>query len=286
MAEYIAQMRDPVEAARHAAARKLGKYADPAATDALCQALKDKSWHVRRAAAVALGRIGDARAVPALAEALTDRTRGVRRKSVAALARVGGEQVVEPLCRALLDKSPMVRQDAGDALVRLGGPAVVLLCRYGNDAMWPGCGYAVGVLRELVRQKLREAQFFILADARLKTGDKYACLRTLHAHTPTTIFSLGRTPQSEIRRFCEAAMQAEQEVTRESARAILEYMSLARPSERDPASEKEILLRAAQGAVSRDGADILLRASDAGGEASAPSLLERLKRLFQRDGTG
>jgi HEAT repeat protein len=283
MAEYLAHLSDPVEAARHAAARKLGRVADPSATDALCQALQDKSWHVRRAAAVALGRIGDARAVPALAEALTDRTRGVRRRSVAALAHIGGEQVVEPLCRALQDKSPLVRQDAGDALVRVGGHAVVLLCRYANDAGWPGYGYAVGVLRELTRQKLREAQFFILADARLKTGDKYACLRTLHTHTPTTIFSLGRTPQAEIRRLCETAMQAEQEIARESARAILEYMSLARPSERDPASERGMLLRAAQGAASTDGADILLRASDAGGETDSPSLLDRLKRLFQRD---
>src|SRR2546428_6758813 len=66
LADWLEALADPEDATREEAAQALIKLADPAATDALIEALQDDYWSVRMHASHALARIGGARVVEAL----------------------------------------------------------------------------------------------------------------------------------------------------------------------------------------------------------------------------
>src|SRR5256885_11842867 len=58
LADWLEALADPDDATREEAAQALIKLADPAATDALIEALQDDYWSVRMHASHALARIG------------------------------------------------------------------------------------------------------------------------------------------------------------------------------------------------------------------------------------
>src|SRR2546422_10818136 len=63
LADWLEALADPDDATREEAAQALIKLADPAATDALIEALQDDYWSVRMHASHALARIGGPRGV-------------------------------------------------------------------------------------------------------------------------------------------------------------------------------------------------------------------------------
>jgi HEAT repeats len=102
---------------RGLAASALGRLKEPAAGDALVDALTDRDGRVRRRAVRALGEARGQQAVaPLAALLLEERTRGVRRVAAHTLSRIGGDaamQILEPL---QFDLDPQVRRIATFAL--------------------------------------------------------------------------------------------------------------------------------------------------------------------------
>lgn len=140
---------------RHLAASALGELGDPAALNALLDALagpdtegvrwraaeglallgelaapglvvlaEDSDPDIRWKAIVALGDIGDPRAAPVLCERLADPDRFVRGRAVSALARLG-RQCLPFMLDALANPDPRIRQGAAEVLGLLGDTAAV-----------------------------------------------------------------------------------------------------------------------------------------------------------------
>jgi HEAT repeat protein len=87
----------------------------------------------RALAAFALGDMGSARATDALVEALADRSADVRGAAARSLGRLGAVSAVEPLVLALVARR-VARPVASQALAVVGAPAVPALRRLCADA--------------------------------------------------------------------------------------------------------------------------------------------------------
>jgi hypothetical protein len=144
----------------------------------------------------------------------------------------------------------------------------------------------------MVERKTPEVQLQVLANPEIPVTERIGYLETLlGCYTePFSLFTFGRRRQhlSSVRHFCEYVLHPDNAADRpaqEGARAALDYLSLGRPSQRDPSTGTDILLRPAQGSVTRGGADTLLRASEreAGDAPVRETLLIRLKRWFGMD---
>src|SRR5437867_12824729 len=89
LAGWLGALADPDDATREEAAQALIKLADPAATDALIEALQDDYWSVRVHASHALARIGGSRVVEALIPMLGDSIKECRDGAVDDFAAIG-----------------------------------------------------------------------------------------------------------------------------------------------------------------------------------------------------
>jgi HEAT repeat protein len=149
---------------RAVAAHALGVIADPRATEALIQLLRDERYYVRDEAAFALGQMGTGaidqiiemsnsgtpstreaaiqalghfnspRAVSRLQEACADHTPAVRLAAVSALGQTGSELAVPLLMTMLRDESNPLRAQAAAALGKLGEPALKSLLECLRDS--------------------------------------------------------------------------------------------------------------------------------------------------------
>jgi HEAT repeat protein len=114
--------RDP--AVQYEAVEALGNIGDPAATDALMDALTgDQYSGIRWKAAEALGKIG-APAVPPLIGALRNPDEDIRWKAAVVLGEIGDARAVGPLVVLLGDEDRFVRSRAAYALGEIGPPAI------------------------------------------------------------------------------------------------------------------------------------------------------------------
>ena len=115
--------RDP--AVQYEAVEALGNIGDPAATDALMDALTgDQYSGIRWKAAEALGKIG-APAVLPLIQALKNPDEDIRWKAAIVLGEIGDARAVGPLIDLLGDEDRFVRSRAAYALGLIGPPAVI-----------------------------------------------------------------------------------------------------------------------------------------------------------------
>ncbi|HZO87596.1 MAG TPA: HEAT repeat domain-containing protein [Chthonomonadaceae bacterium] len=247
--------------ARREAATKLGKRGGREAVEALCQALQDGSWHVRRNAAQALGRLGDTAVLEPLCQALQDKSQGVRRAAATALGALQDARAVEPLLSALRDKKALVRNSACEALIRIGLPAVAPLCQALAEDREPVRKHARTALQQILEQNHKQTLSALLGDARLTPQQRWIGLDALCGYRGGRFLG----PYfADTRRFCERVARSEDfaEPARTGAHEVLNYLTLARPSQRDLSAEKDSLLRAAHGTEATGGADILLRASN------------------------
>jgi len=110
---------------RTPAAKALGKIGDPAAVDALLDALKDDFSVLRKESAEALGLIGDPRAVNGLIPLLRDEEEDVRYQAAWALGELKDPTAVPHLIEALEDSNEQVRYDAAEALGKIQDPRSV-----------------------------------------------------------------------------------------------------------------------------------------------------------------
>lgn len=274
----------PDAAMRRKAAKHLGNPDCRDAVGSLCLALNDSSWRVRRAAAQSLGRIGDTDALPSLCLALKDPSKGVRRKVIAAIGEIGSDQgtaipdvydqSAEALCACLNDKSPDICSDASLSLVRIGIPAIPQVCRLPVDANSAEGGYALLTLKQIVGTHREPALWALVAESRLSPAQRWKALNSLRGFDGGRFF---RAYFTDTRRFCERLRTSSHNAgVREGARTVLDYMTLARPSQENHASQQQVLLRAAHGADAAS-ADNLLRASDA-----APDMIVKTTTPFGR----
>jgi HEAT repeat protein len=173
-------LREDIDAGvRYQAALTLAKFADPATTNdllnalreddlwvrvavtdalirigqpsvtGLIEALRDENHAVRRAAAKALGKIGAGVAAKSLQGALLDVDTDVRRFAAEALGRIGDEGSINVLAEALRDEHERVRQAAAGALVKIGEPSIPVLLEATNDPDTSVTITAVFSLKEL-----------------------------------------------------------------------------------------------------------------------------------------
>src|SRR2546428_3342929 len=100
LADWLEALADPEDATREEAAQALIKLADPAATDALIEALQDDYWSVRMHASHALARIGGSRGGEAPRPLLGGRTKkwpdGAAGDFPATCAAAGGRRAAGP----------------------------------------------------------------------------------------------------------------------------------------------------------------------------------------------
>ncbi len=287
IARQIAALTSEEMVQRREAALKLGTPGNRAAVGPLCAALDDASWFVRRNAARARGRHGKGEAVGPLCKALKDKSGGVRREAVIALGKIGEERAIAPLCQALKDKKRSVRESAIEALVCAGPLAVVPLCRIldRNTASTALFLHGERALRQLLRQGTTEALYAVLKDVRLSMAERLNFLEMLRDYAQRMRWFTSAARRTDARRFCESVVRAGTDAAaRESAQALLDYITLVRAGERDRTTEKDSLLRGAQSGIPVGGTDSLLRASGLGSmaadAASAPPGF--LRRLFRR----
>jgi hypothetical protein len=124
--------RDP--AVQYEAVEALGTIGDPAATDALMDALTgDQYSGIRWKAAEALGKIG-VPAVPRLIGALKNPDEDIRWKAAVVLGEIRDARAVGPLVDLLGDEDRFVRSRAAYALGVIGPPAISNL----RDALMEG----------------------------------------------------------------------------------------------------------------------------------------------------
>src|SRR5438094_9371748 len=114
LADGLGAVADPDDATREEAAQALIKLADPAATDALIEALQDDYWSVRMHASHALARIGGSRVVEALIPMLGDSIKECRDGAVDDFAAIGAA-AGERLAAALRDQRGGVPEGADTA---------------------------------------------------------------------------------------------------------------------------------------------------------------------------
>lgn len=126
-------LRDGGPAMRWIAMNVLGLLRDPAASEALGEALlRDPDPRLREAAAVALGRLANPLDIPRLCAALQDPEAAVRARVVEALGNRPVPAAAEALAPVLKDPVPRVRLNAIKALARLGPAGRRVLERTGE----------------------------------------------------------------------------------------------------------------------------------------------------------
>lgn len=110
---------------RAAAARALGRIADPAAVERLCESAADPVSAVRIASLEALGLIGDRRAARAAAAALSDPGTDVVRAAIEACGRMNAVEAAPAIREAMgaEGRAPILRQAALEVLEVLAPPA-------------------------------------------------------------------------------------------------------------------------------------------------------------------
>jgi HEAT repeat protein len=106
-----------------AAARGLGRLADPRAVDALERALGDERRGVRDIAATALAQRGGAQATQALVRVLKDESHVARAEAAMALGQMDSQEALQALLAAVDDRDPRVRGSAAWALGSIGDPS-------------------------------------------------------------------------------------------------------------------------------------------------------------------
>jgi hypothetical protein len=225
-----------------------------------------------------------------LLAALSDMCGGVRCHAIQALGIIGDARAIEPLCTQLRDKNPDVRVAAFHALALFGAQAVIPLCRLLQAPKERESRAARKALVLMLDLKTPEVHFHILSDAEIQVSERCRYLEILLGFytEPFTLFPFRRSKPylAGVSHFCEYALQfptAEPEIIA-GARAVLDYLSLGRPSQRALTADSGILLRPSQESAPTGGADILLRASQSEDEPPPPqTLLERLKRWFGRE---
>lgn len=264
IANWLAKLKDEDASVRREAARRLGHVGNLDAVTALIGALQDEDWRVRSSVASALGLLGDTQAVSPLIEALEDKTATVRRTAAYALGRLRDSEAIEALCAALGDKKRSVRENAMFALQQVGVGAVSTLCQRLADENIRLRVHATLTLSHLYQQSGREALDRILSDRHLMPQQRWQGLEAIRAARPSR-FAFGWL--KDVYRHCEATIQfsktygdADSAASR-GAQQVMEYMSLARPAQRDFASERSMLLRAAQDDPEEDSGETLLRGS-------------------------
>ncbi len=106
------QLRDGVDVHRCAAARALGKIADPDTVEVLCQALLDEDPDVRTDAAAALGNLADAQSAEKLMDNLIgDPCCDVKISAIEALVRLRYEPVIPWLKRLVAGRDEEIAWD-------------------------------------------------------------------------------------------------------------------------------------------------------------------------------
>jgi hypothetical protein len=279
--KWLLQLQSDDATRRREAARRLGKRHYREAVLPLCQSLQDGDWRVRAAAASALGAIGLSEAVEPLLAALDDKTTTVRKKAAEALGKIGNQEAIESLCTALGDKKGSVRENALDALVLIGPASVSILCQYLDDDNLHRRYHVTLALCRLYEAEKWTTIDRIFGDRHLTPQQRWQGLEAIRAARPSRLaFGWLR----DIYRLCEETIKLDERTQEEAsmkargAQQVMEYMTLARPTQRDFATEREMLLRAAQETEVDDGADILLR-------GSAPEngeIFPRRQTLFSR----
>src|SRR2546428_13964424 len=114
LADWREALTDRDDATREEAAQALIKLADPAATDALIEALQDDYWSVRMHAGHALAKIGGPRVIEALIPMLGDTIKECRDGAVEDFV-TSGTPAVERLIAALRDERWRVPGGPGQA---------------------------------------------------------------------------------------------------------------------------------------------------------------------------
>jgi hypothetical protein len=242
---------------RRNATRRLGRKGNLEAIAPLLQALKDPKRPVRESAARSLGRIGHPSVIPGLTASLRDRSARVSAAAVTSLARIGGKEAIESLCVALSDARATVRNQAIFELSqRIGLESLPALCRLLPAAPPTQRLAAQNALRVLLGEARATAPRLVLRLQGLTGEQRWLCLVVFRTEM-SGLFS----PLRDLRKFCEQA-GAQDATLREGAHAVLDFMTLIRPAERDYASESRTLLRAASGGALDARADTLLRAAD------------------------
>jgi hypothetical protein len=122
--DLIEWMRDPVEGVRHRATDVVAQLKEPAASDALLQALHDSNPDIRVLAMAGLGELGDHRAVAPLMEFVQDPSDKVRAGAVAALNTLHDEQALPALVTAACDSEEQVMHIAITSVKSFGSQAV------------------------------------------------------------------------------------------------------------------------------------------------------------------
>ena len=257
---------DPI--VRRQAARKLGKSGASSAVEPLCIALQDKSWFVRRNAAKSLGHLGDPTAVASLCAALTDKSQGVRREAIIALGEIADSRAIEPLCAMLASKKAGIYLDAQHALVCIGLPAIGPLCRslvHENSILVEHASTTLAELHYRSGQHCAEALpatavlYAIVGAENLTPQQRWLGLETVRRQRPA--FTL---PDyfGDASRFCQGLTQhTDSPQLRENARAIFEFITLARPGAPGGQPYDRTLLRAAAPGKETENANVLLRGS-------------------------
>ena len=120
LAALAARTDDPSHERREAAARAIGKMADPRQAPLLRAMLADKSPSVRRAAAGSLGLLGDLESAPALLVLTDDAEAETRSVALRALLALGGSDHGPMVTKALADADDKVRLEALDGVRSLG----------------------------------------------------------------------------------------------------------------------------------------------------------------------
>ena len=249
----IEELTHPDAEVRRNAVKKLGAYGDIGAMEPLCHALRDEDAYVRRNAAYALGKLGDVNAFGSLQEALNDKRPGLRHVSAWALGQLGKQQreialqAVPCITRAAQKSKAQDRHNYVHALTEMGLTAVVPLClelnSHRSEARQECTRQALAYLEH--QQKLAVVPCLLEAPE-LTAPQQWTVLEMLSQERPTGLFADRRL--ANPRRFLEMIAQDSQvpDRSRHSARAILEYLSLGRASQRQEATDATQLLRMAQ----------------------------------------
>lgn len=315
IAQRIAELSHEDIAVRRKAALKLGKYGDPIALPELCAALRDESWKVQRNAAKALGNLTDPAAVEALTSVFIDsprqkKYRSVRKEALLALGQISTEAALEVIDRVWREEHDL-HDVAIETIRAIGLPAVPMVCRalaQGYTALTPpttGLRLAAiivgqslaGLYDALARDAHQilsawlntystEVFAAILATGKLSPHDKYSCLEILRRRRVTLHMIVYFR---DTRSFCEQfAATDKRDEGRAGARSVLNYITLARGSER-PIAQSNELLRAAQATPDGTAADELVRGADEPEEsleekpAERAGLVARALRLIKRN---
>ena len=271
---------------RRKAATRLGTPGNTFAIEPLCKALEDGDRFVRRRAALALGRIGAPLAIdPLCHRILTDPSLLVQHAAIVALGQIGSARGLDPLCKALQNRK--TSWDAAEALIKIACPAILLLVQRANGPEGASQSSSEQTLRQLANHKPPKALLAVLTDFRVSAGERYLCLETLRGKLG---ISRRLSPSlTSVQNFCEQGLTSQTDAVRKGAREVLDYLTLGRAGQQDLSADQDILLRAAEGRATAEGVDQLLRASDAEEisitpeEPAHPTLLNRLKRLFQHE---